>query len=139
MTDEVKVATAAQDAGELAALKRRVEELEAAAKPKAPFVPVPHQHYDPTANATMSPGTWAELAAAVPGGLVRSVVGDFRAGPALPKSQADGAPKPKGTGGFVEAVPLGPPPGVELCDQMLDVQDAVDRLALAKRLGGGGE
>ncbi len=38
--------------------------------------------------------------------------------------------------GWAPERPLDPPPGVAIMDQMMDAQDAVDRRALAKRLGG---
>jgi len=39
--------------------------------------------------------------------------------------------------GWQNEVPIGPPPGVHLCDRMLDQQDRMDRAELRKRLGGG--
>jgi hypothetical protein len=34
-------------------------------------------------------------------------------------------------------IPLEPPPGVRICDEMMDVQDALDKRELEKRLRGG--
>jgi hypothetical protein len=50
--------------------------------------------------------------------------------------QACGAPKVKrlepesyGPKGWIDNVPLGPPPGVALCDRMMDAADVRDKLA----------
>ena len=47
---------------ELAALKKKVEELEAKLSPPKPFVPPPYERYDPTAGMCMPPsrcGQWS--------------------------------------------------------------------------------
>jgi hypothetical protein len=127
------------DAERIAKLEAEVEALKKAQEPKPPFVAQPMERYDPTANATMSPGTLAGMVAAVPSGLVRSVVAD-RAAPVDLRAAPSAVPtKSPLRGGWAEPVPLGPPPGIELIDQQVDAADLVDRLALAKRLAGGGE
>ena len=64
---------------ELEALKQRVAELEAKAKPPEPFKSEPYQRYDPTANMTMPPSVLREMAAAVPHNFMQDVVRDNRA------------------------------------------------------------
>jgi hypothetical protein len=39
----------------------------------------------------------------------------------------------RGTG-YRDAVPLGPPPGIEHCDRLVDAQDKIDRAELALKL-----
>ena len=64
---------------ELAALKHEVEELKAKLSPPKPFVPQPHQQYDPTAGMCMPPSALAAMVAAVPSNFMRDVVRDNRA------------------------------------------------------------
>jgi hypothetical protein len=77
---------------EIAALKKRVAELERATKPlePKPFVPAPYQRYDPTANMRMPDSALRAMVEAVPDRLMRDVIRDNRApsGPtsAIPKS-----------------------------------------------------
>jgi hypothetical protein len=42
---------------------------------------------------------------------------------------------PKSKNGWVEPAPLGPPPGSKIIDEMLTIQEARDRRALAQSLG----
>src|SRR6516164_2955453 len=124
---------------ELAALKARVEELERANKPKEPFKPEPYQRYDPTANFTLPPSVVREMAAAVPRGFMQDVVRDNRAPSgrpgAIPSSSQQSA-SVRGTGGLVgwqHEIPIGPPPGVNHADRLMDAQDAKDRAELIER------
>jgi hypothetical protein len=117
---------------ELEDLKRRVAELEAAAKPKPAFVRQPVERFDPTANMGLPRSVVEEMARAVPDGLVREVVAEQRRSVSLPSVGPEQGRR--GTG-WVEPKPLASPPGIAHCDRMVDVQDAVDRAALAKRLG----
>ena len=69
-----------------------------------------------------------EASRAVPDDLVRSIVDDFRRGPSLPSSMAvkprtEGPPRGSwGTGD----TPLRQPPGIDLIDRMVKVQDALN-------------
>jgi hypothetical protein len=47
-----------------------------------------------------------------------------------PSSQSQ--PTQRGTG-YRDAVPLGPPPGIEHCDRLMDAQDKIDRAELIER------
>jgi hypothetical protein len=71
--------------------------------------------------------------------LAREIVSDLRSGVGEPggflgpeKRRA----KEKGSG-WQAPSPLESPPGVAICDQMMDVQDALDKRDLEKRLRGG--
>jgi hypothetical protein len=124
---------------ELADQRARVEELERANKPKEPFVPQPHQRYDPTAGMSMPDSALAAMVAAEPRNFMRDVVRDNRAPttPAMiPSSQSTGGggSAPVNTSGWREATPLGPPPGVAQADRLMDEADRRDRLQLAERL-----
>jgi hypothetical protein len=67
-------------------------------------------------------------------------LGDLGPRSALPPStQRREEPTKSKTSGWSEPRPLEPPPGIELIDQQVDAADLMDRLALAKRLAGGGE
>jgi len=82
-----------------------------------------------------------EMARAVPDETVRAIVKDLRSGPAQRSSLADGGSEKPRAGGVAVERPLGPPPGVGLCDQLMDLQDRIDRAErermLAKAKGGG--
>src|SRR6516165_6296736 len=70
---------------------------------------------------------------AVPDRLMAEIVNDSRRGVTPPSSLASSDQKPaeRGRGsGFSEPAPLRPPPGVEICDRLMDVQDLRDKAAL---------
>jgi hypothetical protein len=129
---------------EIAALRKRIEELEAKAKPpepKKPFVPQPHQQYDPTAGMCMPPSALAAMAAAVPDRMLRDIVHDNR-GPRTPTGMIPRSQQPTGGGpanvpgsgtGWAHQTPLGPPPGVAQADRLMDSQDQKDRAELIER------
>ena len=68
---------------------------------------------------------------AVPDRLMADIVNDQRRGVSPPSSLAstpgDPPPLPRGGTGWAQPAPLAPPPGVALCDAMMDAQDAKDR------------
>jgi hypothetical protein len=120
---------------EIAALRKRIEELEAKAKPPEPpkpFVPEPYQRYDPTAGMSMPPSALAAMVAAEPRGFMQGVVRDNRAPStptgAIPRSTSGGpANVPGGGKGWVEPTPLGPPPGIHWVDAQLIADDVKQR------------
>ena len=70
--------------------------------------------------------------------MVRDIRADARRSPAAQPSSALGqvpeveVNRPKG---WVDALPLGPPPGVRVCDQLMDHQDRLDRAASRAKRG----
>jgi hypothetical protein len=121
---------------ELAELKKRVAELEAKAKPP-PEMPEPKypQRWDPTANFRMPAETVREMARVVPDAMMRDIaMRDGRAptGPSaqgvVPSSQGLSNVRTGGGGkGWAHEIPLGPQPGINHVDRLLDAQDARDR------------
>jgi hypothetical protein len=67
----------------IAALEKKVEELEAKLSPPKPFVPEPYQRYDPTAGMCMPPSALRAMVNAEPRNFMREVVRDNR-GPSTP-------------------------------------------------------
>jgi hypothetical protein len=136
------------DKDELAALKRKVEELEAkVSPPKSTFVPESdaehcdrmHQLRERQANSWMPPSAIREMIAAEPRGFMRDVaLRDARApnSPAMipDNQQVRSAGGSRGTG-WVDPAPLSNPPGVAQADRLMDEQDRRDRAELAQRLG----
>jgi hypothetical protein len=121
---------------ELAALKKKVEELEAKLSPPKPFVSQPYERYDPTAGMCMPPSALRAMVAAEPRNFMRDVVRDNRAPStptgAIPRSQqqpAGGGPAnvPGSGTGWAHETPIGPPPGIRYVDAQLDAQDARDK------------
>jgi hypothetical protein len=125
------------DKEEIAALRKRIDELERANKPPEPFKPAPYQRYDPTANFSLPPSVVREMAAAVPANFMRDIVRDNRAPmtPAtIPASQQASQRPGAGDGtGWSRSIPLSPPPGVAQADRLMDAQDARDRAELIER------
>jgi hypothetical protein len=70
--------------------------------------------------------------------LAREIVSDLRSGVGEPGGflGPETVAKEKGSG-WQAPSPLESPPGVAICDQMMDVQDALDKRDLEKRLRGG--
>jgi hypothetical protein len=127
---------------ELAALRKRIEELEAKAKPPEPFKPQPYQRYDPTERMCMPPSALRAMVAAEPRGFMQGVLRDNRGAPTgptgvIPRSQPTGGGGPSnvsGSGtGWARETPIGPPPGLRYVDAQLDAQDAKDRAELIER------
>jgi hypothetical protein len=125
---------------EIAALRKRIEELEAKAKPPEPFKPQPYQRYDPTERMCMPPSALAAMVNAVPDHVLRDIVRDNRGAPtgptgAIPRSTGGGGPAnvPGGGTGWAHETPIGPPPGLRYVDAQLDAQDAKDRQELVEK------
>ena len=88
-----------------------------------------------------------DLVKAVPTDLVKQIVEDFRrgpppVGPTLPSVKVMGAgtvvdgETPPPSRGWVEAKPIDQwkPDGLEICDALVDQQDAIDRAARVREL-----
>jgi hypothetical protein len=68
--------------------------------------------------------------------LAREIVADLKGGRAEPGFlPPDGSPPKERGSGWQKPVPLSNPPGVAICDQLMDAQDAIDR---AERMRGFG-
>ena len=123
-----------------AELSDRIAKLEEAAKPAKP-VEWTWQKPDYTANARMPDSVLREMLAAVPESVMRELRSDARkpnpitqasSSPLTTSSSTQPQPTQRGTG-WRDEIPLGPPPGIEHCDRMLDAQEAKDRAELIER------
>ena len=103
-------------------------------------------------NAAKLPEYMSDLVEAVPTDLVRQIVGDFRSYNPAPRSltppatvqiqgagrvvSADDAPVASTGTGWTEApkVDAWRPPGVDLCDKLMDAQDAIDKAERIRQL-----
>ena len=129
-------------AAELAALRKRVEELEGAAKPPAPLKfdvgeAGPTTTQLAMSRLGMSPQVLADHVRAVGGVVVREIVGDGGAAATL-QPLSDGNARPtvaqQNRSGWRNPAPLTNPPGVSLADKIMDAADVADRGELAQRL-----
>jgi hypothetical protein len=141
MPDDPKTSEAllARLEARLAASEARVAELERAGKAPAPIKSEPSAPYDPTSRATMPPSAIRDMIAAVPDRLMADLRSDALKPNPVTQSVAQLTPdrggqvQIRGTG-YRDALPLGPPPGVDLADRLVDAQDRVDRADLQRRL-----
>jgi hypothetical protein len=126
---------------ELAALRKRVEELEAKAKPpepEKPFVPPPYQQYDPTAGMCMPPSALREMAGHPCNQVMAGVIQDRHAPTGRPGMIPDsGGPRPSvGSGtGWSPEVPLSNPPGTNWVDAQLIADEVRQRAELKRKMG----
>lgn len=86
------------------------------------------QPIDWTARMSAPPSVIAEMARAVPNSVISGIVGDARR--AAEATQSRPGPEPVRGSGWADEVKIKPPPGIELMDRGMDVQDATDRQAL---------
>ena len=121
-----------------AKLTERIAKLEEAAKPPEPFVPGPRFQFDPTANASMPANAMKAMIDAVPDTLMRDLRADARkpnpvtqASSSPIRSTPSAQPQWRNTGGWRDEVPLGPQPGIEHVDRLVDAQDQIDKAELA--------
>ena len=126
---------------ELDDLKKRVAELEKAAKPAEPFVPGPRFQFDPTAGASMPPSAMLDLVKGVPESVMRGIradamkpnpVTEASSSPVRSTPAAQSQPQKRGSGWAPER-PLESPPGVGLADRLMDHQDKIDKAELIER------
>jgi hypothetical protein len=118
---------------DLEELRDRLAKLEKAREPAAPIKPEPYQRPDYTANASMGAGAMRDFARAIPDKLAADLRSDAlkpnpvtQSVPAqLTKGGNDRVQIARGTG-WVDAPPISRPPGIDLADRMLDVQDRID-------------
>jgi hypothetical protein len=106
---------------ELAALKKKVEELEAKLSPPKPFVPQPYERYDPTAGMCMPPSALAAMVNAVPDRVLRDIVHDNR-GPRTPTGTIPRSEQLTGGGGPANVL------HAVLCEALTNTQALLTRL-----------
>jgi hypothetical protein len=124
-------------------LKARLEKLEKANAPSAPSAPMPREPQRPldyTRGASMSAATMRDLAQAIPDKLAADLRADLARGNPLTASQAqlvkgEGGVEIHRGDGWAPERKIEPPPGVALADRLMDMQDAIDRADLERRLG----
>jgi hypothetical protein len=133
---------------ELAALKKKVEELEAkVSPPKSNFVPMTdaehrdmvHQMRERQANTWMPPSAIREMAEHPCNQVMPGVIQDRHApnSPGMvPSSQrvSNAQPAERGTG-WIDPRPLGPPPGIQHVDAQLIADEVRQRAELKRKLG----
>jgi hypothetical protein len=138
------------DKDELAALKKKVEELEAkVSPPKSTFVPKTDAEWADEMHqmrerrmALATPPSVIRDWAVIPEHIVRGVVQDRHA-PTSPSMAGTsgavtrvhlGGGAPVNNSGWVAPTPLRPPDGVAQADRLMDAADARDRIELAQRI-----
>jgi hypothetical protein len=135
------------DKDELAALKKKVEELEAkVSPPESSFVPMSDaEHRDwvhqmsERRMAMATPPSVIRDWNVLDDNLVKGVRDDARCPTSpsgmIPSSQPSGGPAnvPGSGTGWAHEIPLSPPPGVAQADRLMDAQDARDRAELIER------
>jgi hypothetical protein len=90
-------------------------------------------------SGCMPPSAVQDLVKAVGDKQVRDIVNDLRSGRAEPGFIKPGEKVEMERGsGWQKPIPLSGPPGVAICDQMMDVQDRIDRVERAKGFGSAG-
>jgi hypothetical protein len=121
----------------IAKLERELAELKAQVKPapEPPKAREPWPKYDPTEGFRMPASAVQAMVDVVPD--MRAIVEEQRHGRSEPGGflgPEKTVAKEKGSG-WRNPTPLEPPPGVAICDQLMDVQDKIDR---AERIRGFG-
>jgi hypothetical protein len=121
----------------IAKLERELAELKAQVKPpvKPPEPQKPWPKYDPTEGFRLPASAVKAMVDVVPD--FRGIAQEQKHGRSEPGflKPTEAGPVVRGTG-WQNPEPLGNPPGIKYVDQLIDVQDAVDKRELEKRLGG---
>ena len=137
---------------EVAALKEALSGKEDKAEPKSTFVPKTdaewidemHQMRERQANSWMPPNAVQEMAQHPCNQVMRGVINDRHAPTSPSMAGTTGAVTgvhrhdggaPSSTPGWVAPTPLSNPPGVAQADRLMDHQDKLDRIELARRIG----
>ena len=127
---------------ELEDLKKRVAELEKAAKPPEPFKSDWRGPIDRTEGMSMPKSAMLEMIRAVPESVMQGIRDDARKPNPITEASSStvrstpsvqSQPQQRGTG-WRDEIPLSSPPGVEIADRLVDAQDRIDRAELAMKL-----
>jgi hypothetical protein len=119
---------------ELDDLKKEIADLKQKIDPP-PRPPSTQQPYDPTANFSLPPSVVQAMMKAVPDRLMRDLRGDARRpNPVNPSTPSQPTTQVQRGSGWRDEVPISSPPGIELCDRLVDAQDKIDKAELALRL-----
>jgi hypothetical protein len=118
------------------ALKDRLAKLEEQVNPP-PRKQSYSAPYDYTQGASMPASALKAMVDAIPSSVMRGIVADARK-----PNPVTGGPNPQPTNpqpqqrgsGWRDEVPISSPPGIELCDRLVDVQDKIDRAELARKI-----
>jgi hypothetical protein len=116
------------------ALKDRLAKLEEQVNPP-PRKQSYSAPYDYTAGATMPASALRAMINAVPDALMNELRGDARRpNPVNPPTQSQPTTQVQRGSGWRDEVPISSPPGIAICDRMVDAQDQLDRAELAMKL-----
>jgi hypothetical protein len=118
-----------------AELADRIAKLEAAAKPAEPFKSDWRGPIDYTQGMSMPRSAMQAMADALPSSFYADLRADARkANPITGGPNPQPQPQVRRGTGWRDEVPLGPQPGIEHVDRLVDAQDAKDRAELALKL-----
>jgi len=137
------------DKDELAALKKKIEELEAkVSPPKSDFVPMTdaehrdwvHQMNERRMNqaSNFHPDDLRAMEAACPTSAVKDIVahGTVQSPGYGRRGQSTAPANVSATPGWQEPRPLGPPPGIQHVDAQMIADEVRQRAELKRKLGG---
>src|SRR6266436_8203208 len=122
-------------ADRIAKIERELAELKAQVKPPVEKPREPWPKYDPTEGFRLPASAVKAMCDVVPD--FRGIAQEQKHGRSEPGflKPTEAGPVVRGTG-WQNPVPLVVPPGIKYVDQLIDVQDAVDKRELEKRLRG---
>jgi hypothetical protein len=93
------------------------------------------QPRDYTENASMPASALRDLVNAVPDAVMSGLRADSRKpNPVNPSSPPQPTTQVQRGSGWAKPIPVEPPPGIELMDRMMDQQDHLDRVELARKI-----
>ena len=119
---------------ELDDLKRQVNELKDQLNPP-PRQPSTHPRFDPTEGMSMPASAMRDLINAVPESVMRGIVADsFKPNPITGGGAPSQSQPVQRSSGWRDEVPISSPPGIAICDRMMDEQDRIDKAELAMKL-----
>jgi hypothetical protein len=126
---------------ELAEAKRELEAVKPVVDVPKPEKPWPK--YDPTEGMSMPMNAMKPMVDLInpkdvkydPNAFARNRLSEPGGFGGPPKSRTVSEPEKRGSG-WVDPLKLDQPPGIKYIDQQIDVQDAIDKAELKRRLGG---